>query len=86
VVKEGLEWLVLRMEALVLMARIRYIASALFLGYILSLIRKQYVEVTCYMVRLHEYIQERGGATYTDTDEPAGAPKIPSRNIPMPCI
>jgi hypothetical protein len=27
----------------------------------------------------------RGGGPYTDTDDPAGAPKIPSRNIPMPC-
>ena len=23
---------------------------------------------------------------YTDTDEPAGAPKIPSKNIPTPCM
>ena len=38
-----------------------------------------------YMGRMHEKIHGIAGP-YTDTEEPAGAPKIPSRNIPMPCI
>lgn len=34
---------------------------------------------------LPTFVSPRSPMFSTDTDEPAGAPKIPSRNIPMPC-